>query len=547
MYSLQQGLRDRTSFMTDRSILTVSPSTRATSALQTNGRSIEAISVFGLVLLAVVILWWRWVGYQGHDDAYYATAALDWVQNFPAVGADHWAMRYPLVVPTAGIIALLGPSVWALAAVNVVAYAIFLVVMYFAVRHWFSWLAAVIVTLISIVLPQFPVQATYANPDLLEMALVVASFWTLMLARERGGPPGLLLSCGVLAGIGFLTRETTLSLVLLFGLLFVFRPAMPRWRYLLVGLAFAVMVGGQMGYLAVRTGDPLRRIHLSATHDQVDRSAKHDAAASEGRALDSEGVLATSPVVAPLAAIFISQKYGLLFFLAIPAYAVLRVGRWMTASQRSVVDCAALGALIAFLFVAVNTTILYIVPRYFMASAALAAVPVGVLGSSWIEAGGRMRTTAVLLGIVFVGTSFGLLYLENTQPLRAEERLVQVLAATDGIVHVNPETVGRMQYLLLAQGLRERVTSSPPAPGDLVMAVDGVVQACVRSSGCAARERMLPFLPGLGWTELARYKPPRRTIAGLVRALGLERFISLDILQKIEQPGVDAIIYRVQP
>ena len=521
-------------------------STSLARAFRATGRSLEAASIAGLVLLAAAILWWRWVGYQGHDDAYYAAAALDWVQNFPAVGADHWALRYPLVVPTAGVIALFGPSVWALGSVNVVAYSAFLAVNYLAVRHWFGWLAAALVTLIGIVLPQFPVQATYANPDLLEMALVVASFWTLMLARERGGPPGLLLLCGVLAGVGFLTRETTLSLVVLYGLLFLFRPAMPRWRYLLVALGFAVVVGAQVGYLAVRTGDPLHRVHLSATHDQVDRGAKQAAAASEGRALDSEGVLATSPVIAPLAAIFVSQKYGLLFFLAIPAYAVLRAGRRMTAGQRSVLDCAALGALVAFLFVAVNASILYVVPRYFMVSAALASVPVAVLGARWLGSGSLTRALAVLLGLGFAATSLSLLYLENTRPLLAEERIVQAVEASDGTVHVNPETAGRLQYLLLTRGLQGRVTSSPPNPGDLVMAVDGVVQACVRAPGCPARDRMLPFMPGQSWTEVARYQPPRRAIAGLLRAFGVERAIPADIRRKVEQPGMDAVIYRVQ-
>ena len=527
-------------------MLAANPLTPAAGAIGAKARSIEAASIAGLVLFAAAILWWRWVGYQGHDDAYYAAAALDWVQNFPAVGADHWALRYPLVVPTAGVIALFGPSVWALASVNLTAYAAFLVVSYLAVRHWFGWLAAALVTLIGIVLPQFPVQATYANPDLLEMALVVASFWTLMLARERGRSPGLLLLSGLLAGVGFLTRETTLSLVVLYGLLFLFRPAMPRWRYIVVGLGFAVVVGAQLGYFAVRTGDPLHRVHLSATHDQVDRGAKQAAAASEGRALDSEGVLVTSPVIAPLAAIFVSQKYGLLFFLAIPAYAVLRAGRWMTRSQRSVLDCAALGALVAFLFVAVNATILYIVPRYFMVPAALASVPVAVLGARWLGSGGLKRVVAALFGLGFAATSLGLLYLENTRPLLAEERIVKAVAASDGTVHVNPETAGRLQYLLLTRGLQGRVTSSPPTPGDMVMTVEGVVQACIRAPGCPARDRMLPFMPAQGWTEVARYEPPRRAIAALLRGLGVERLIPADILHKVEQPGSDAVIYRVQ-
>ncbi|MDQ2803532.1 MAG: glycosyltransferase family 39 protein, partial [Pseudomonadota bacterium] len=456
----------------------------------------EGGSIAALVLLAIVILWWRWVGYQGHDDAFYAAAALDWVHSFPPLGTNHWSLRYPLVLPTAVVIALFGPSVAALALVNLVAYALFLAINYLAVRHWFSWGAAALVTLIGVVLPQFPVQATYANPDLLEMALAVASFWTLMLARERDRSWGLMLLCGVLAGLSFLTRETSLLLVVLYGLLFLFRPAMPRWRYLLIGLGFALVVGGQAGYFAVRTGDPLYRTRISATHDRVNRSAKQAEAEAAGRTLDSEGVLATNPVVAPLAAVFVSQKYGLLFFLAIPAYALLRVGRWLEPRQRSVVDCAGLGSLVAFLFVALNTEILYVVPRYFMVPAALATVPVAVLSTCWLEVGGVRRVVAALAALGFVTTSLGLLYLENTRPMLAEERIAEFVATPDELVHVDPETAWRLRYLLLAQGLQDHVTSNPPGPNSLVAAEDGVVRACIQAPGCALRERMMPFMPG---------------------------------------------------
>ena len=188
----------------------------------------EAASLLGLLLLATGILCWRWVGYQGHDDASYAAAALDWVQHFPPLGTTHWALRYPLVLPAAALIGAFGPSIAALVFVNLAAYAVFLLVSYIAIRHWFGWGAAAVMVLIGILLPQFPVQATYANPDLPEMTLVVGSFWALMLARERGGPWGLMLLSGLLGGIGFLLRETSLLLVPLYGLMFLFRPAMPR-------------------------------------------------------------------------------------------------------------------------------------------------------------------------------------------------------------------------------------------------------------------------------------------------------------------------------
>ena len=505
---------------------------------------LEAASIACLLLLACGILYWRWVGYQGHDDASYAAAAMDWVNNFPPLGTNHWALRYPLVLPAAAAIALFGPSVAALALVNLVAYASFLAINYLAVRHWFGWGAAALVSLIGILLPQFPVQATYANPDLLEMTLAVASFWTLMLARERGGPWGSMLFCGVIAGLGFLTRETSLSLVVLYGVLFLFRPAMPRWRYLLVALGFVLVVGGEAGYFAVRTGDPLYRTRISATHDHVDRGAKEREAASAGQTLDSEGVLATSPVLAPLAAVFVSQKYGLLFFLAIPAFIAGRAGRWMTPAQRSVLDCAGLGSLVAFLFVALNAGILYVVPRYFMVPAALAAVPVAVLCAHWLGTAGLRRAVAALAVLGFAASSLVLLYLENTRPMLAEERIAQFAAGSTEPVHVDPETGRRIHYLVLADGLQERVSSEPPGPGSLVAAEDGVVGECMRSPGCTLHERMTPFVPGPGWTEVARYQPPRRAIAAVLQAVGLDRVLPRDIRHKVEQPGVDAVVYR---
>lgn len=516
---------------------------RATSVAASPWR-IEGVFLLGLTLLATVVLTWRWVGYQGHDDASYAAAALDWARNFPALGDNHWALRYPLVLPTAAVIALFGPSVPALAVVNLVAYAAFLAVSYGAARHWFGWKAAALLVLICVLLPQFPVQATYANPDLLEMTLVTGSFWCLMVARERGGPPRLLLASGFVAGLGFLTRETTLSLVVFYGLLFLARPAMQRWRYLLVALGFVVVVGAQATYFVARTGDPLYRTRISAGHDTVDRVAKANEAKAAGRALDGEGVLATNAWVAPLAALFVSQKYGLLFFLAIPAYVLLRTGRWLTPGQRVVIDCAGLAALVAFLFVALNGGILYVVPRYFMASAALAAVPVAVLGAHWLGTGGWRRAAAVLAGTAFVGTSLALLYLENTRPMRAEEQIAKFVSTTAEVVHVDPVTAQRLGYLLLAGGLEGRVRTDSPGPGSLVATEDGVVQACLRAQGCALRDRMQGFVPGPGWTEVARYDPPRRVIAGLLGRVGLDAVIPVDIRRKVEQPGTAGIVYR---
>lgn len=505
-------------------------------------RSPEVVLAVTLAGLALVLLRWRWVGYQGHDDAFYARAALDWAEHFPALGHTHWSLRYPLVLPTAALIWLFGFSVPILAAVDLAAYAAFLAAGYAAARHFFGWPAAAMLTAIGIMVPQFPVQATYANPDLLEMALVMGSFWLAMLAREpgRAGPQqgGLLLGAGALAGLGFLTRETTLLLAPLYGLMFLVRPEMPRWRYVLIAVGFIAVVGAQMGYFAVRADDPLYRLRISAVHDAVDRAGQ---AARVTGALDSEGVLATGLVAAPLTALFVSQKYGLLFYLAIPAYVVTRRARWLGARQRSVLDWAAVGAVVSFLFVALNVGILYIVPRYFMVTAAMAAVPVAVLGAHLAQARPRL---AGALGAGFAASCLGLLYLENTEPMFAEQRAVAFIASQPGPVYMDSETAWRMRALLIEPGLVDRLASDAPPPGALVASEAGAVEACLQALTCPHRAAKLAYRPGPGWTEVARYDPPRRLLGRWLRGIGLTSLVPADILRKIEQPGSALIVYR---
>ena len=502
----------------------------------------HAAVMLGLAGLAGAVLWWRWVGYQGHDDAYYAWAAMDWAEHPPVLGQTHWALRYPLVLPTAALIRLFGFSVPVLAAVDLGAYAAFLAMGYAAARRWFGGTAAAALTAVGVLLPQFPVQATYANPDLLEMALVMGSFWLVMLARDAGRNGAwaawLLGGAGVLAGLGFLTRETTLLLLPLYGLMVLLRPAMPRWRYLLIAAGFAAVVGAQMGWFAWAAGDPLYRLRISAVHDHVDRAAQ---AARATGALDSEGVLAAGVLWTPLAALFVSQKYGLLFWLALPAYPAARRACALDAAARSVLDWAAAGAAVSFLFVALNVGILYVVPRYFMVTAAMAAVPVAVAGAALLRA---RPAVAGWLAAGFAASCLGLLHLENTEPMFAEQRAAAFIAEQPGTVYMDAETGWRTRALLVRPGLLDRVASSPPPPGALVAGKDGAVDACLRAPACPQRASAPAFQPGPGWTEVARYDPPRRQLGAWLRGMGAARWVPPDILRKIEQPGRALVVYR---
>jgi 4-amino-4-deoxy-L-arabinose transferase-like glycosyltransferase len=498
----------------------------------------EAWAAGALLLLLVSVLAWRWVGFQGHDDAYYAAAALQWRDHFPSLGADHWALRYPLVLPMAGALTLLGNKMVALALPNLAAYFAWLAFTYAAMRSWFGWPAAALATLAALLLPAFPVQATYPNPDLLETAFVLVAFW--LHQRAVGDPDRILLlvACGCCAGLAFLTRETAIALVLYFGLLFLLRPGMARRHYVTIGMAFAITVGIEAGYFWAATGDPLYRTHLSATHDHIDRAAQAVSAAAAGHALDSEGVLAGNPFWQPITTLLISQKFGLLFVLLPTVWWAMRPDR-LAASQRRVATDAVLLTLCSALFVSLASGALYVVPRYFTTAAGAAIIPLAATTAVlW-----RVHRVAAIVGTaVFAGTALLLLGLENTDPQFAERHLVALAAASQEPIHTDPYTEGQAAIPLRLAGLAGRVISTDPGPGALVAIPEGVAALCIGSRTCGFKDRMGPFTPGPNWTLLAREAPVPRLVGRLTRPLHLPA----DIQRKLEQPSAALMIYKVK-
>jgi 4-amino-4-deoxy-L-arabinose transferase-like glycosyltransferase len=501
-------------------------------------RRAEAAWLVFLLALCAVVLAWRWVGFQGHDDAYYAAAALDWRR----LGTDHWALRYPLVLPMAAALAVIGPHLVALALPTLIAYLAWLLSTYLGLRTRFGWQTAALAALAGILVPEFPVQATYANPDLLELAFVLAAFWCHQAALRTPDRMLPLLHCGVLAGLAFLTRETSAALVLYFGALCAVRPGMPRRLYAPVALSFAAVVGCECAYFAVRAGDYLYRAHLSAAHDMVDRAAQATRAAAAGHALDSEGVLAGGPVWQVFAALCVSQKYGLLFVLAAPATWYALRGERLSPAERRVVTDAALLAGSFILFVALAASKLYIVPRYFTAAAGAAVIPLAAAGGCLWRARPRLAAAAIVL---CAATCVPLLAVENTDPLFAVRRLLALAADPRALIHTDPYTAAQAAIPLRLAGLTNRVSTDPPAPGDLVAIPDGVALACLASRTCGFKARMAPFTPTPGWVRLRCEAAPTPLPGRLVQAIGLARFTPPDILRKLASPNPALCIYRV--
>lgn len=503
----------------------------------------ECLALILMALAGAAILAWRWVGFQGTDDANYAQGALQWLTDFPPVAPHHWGLRHPLVVPMAGFVAVLGRGATWLGLVNLLYYLAFLVFHYAMLRRFLGVRAGLIGLAIALVLPVLPVQATYANPDLPEMCAIIAAFWLLLLAREGGGArTGLLLGAGALAGLGFLLRETTVSLVLTIGLLFVLRPAMPRLRYLWIGGAFAALVGMQSAYLGALTGDPLYRFRISVHHDAVDRASAAAEARAGGLGLDKEGVLTTAPWAAPFAAVLVSQKYGLVFHLGLAALAWVGLGRF-AARPRRVGLLFGLLAGVSFGFVALAGGILYVVPRYFIVPAVALSVPLALAADRLLA--WRPRLGAVALA-GFLASCVGLLWLENVEPLWAERQIVAVARAGSEPVFTNPGTAQKARNFDVLETGWTRISGAPPPRGALLAYLPEVAAACASRPGCAWRPGLELYEPTGDVEELSRAVAPRRALFTLLGRLGLASLVPRDIWRKLEKPNSDVVFYRLK-
>ena len=234
--------------------------------------------------------------------------------------------------------------------------------------------AAAFATALLIVLPGFTVVATYLNSDVPELFFVSVAFWLLVTARKNPDRHAIWILIGVVLGAAFVTRQTALAAVLFVSALCAFRPAVPRSRYFLSGAAFLLVVAADWMYLTAMTGDSLYRMNVDFHHDRVDRIAEAARLATSGGLLDKEGNLSINVFLDPLLALFVTQKYALLFWLLLPA----GVYAWRRRSlpPADVLALAAGLGIAYFLFVAVNPK-LYLVPRYLIVVAWCASIIVG--------------------------------------------------------------------------------------------------------------------------------------------------------------------------
>lgn len=508
-----------------------------------NAEGATASALAGCVVLAALIMAWRYVGFQASDDDHYLAAGLGWLDQFPYVGGSHRSLRHTIVLPIAGSIGLLGLNEFAVSLPSMLYFIGLLAVNIFGASRVLGLLPAVTGALLMVTAPGFVVLATYVNADLVELFYVSAAFWTFAYAIERPDARWPLVLAGGVAALGILTRETAAAFAVFLALLFFFHPMMLRKRYLVIAAGCGAVLGLEWAYLTAMTGDPLYRIRLVEHHDVISRAAELARTQARGALIDAEGNVSISVWLDPILNLLVTQKYGLLFWAAIPAAVRLLKDRGAAPGSTRALGLMSGLALVWFVFVAANPK-LYLVPRYLVVTASL----VGLLVGWWLTR--QWQARRYVLAASLAGALFGVnlvgLSVTNVNPRFAERELVRVVATHPGeTIYTDPGTRRRAVAFLRFEGLDAGAVSLDPPPGRaLVLYNEESMNRCARTVRCF--EVLSDYIPKEDWQEIARITAPRSLAARMVDGLSLQWLVPRDVLRKITQPVTPVVLYRVR-
>lgn len=212
-----------------------------------------------LAALFAAALWLFWNGVGPNDSEKYIRTALSWAENGLSLGADHWALRAPLVAPMAAMFFVFGPSELASIAPNI-AYAAGLVgVTYIFGRRALgesAGLAAAALVATSAFFVGLQTEIWITGPDVFFAALAC---WLFIEATRGKTSATLLASAGIAAGGAWLCREVAIYLPLAFSILLLFRRPFAASALAAVVIGFGAVILAELVTYAVAAGNPLYR------------------------------------------------------------------------------------------------------------------------------------------------------------------------------------------------------------------------------------------------------------------------------------------------
>ncbi len=483
--------------------------------------------------LFVLLVTLAWVGFIASDDVTYARGAYGWIEHFPFVGG-HGTIRYPITIPMALSFRAFGGNEFAMILPSLLYLIAFLIAAWRVTRDVAGPLPAFFALLACVTSPLLVVQASIANVDFVEMALIFGAWVLCFRCLEAGASRGRLIGAGALVGLAFLARETAIFVIPFFGLLFLAGHRFNRWNYLWVAAGFLAVWSLELLYLGIMTGDPLYRFNISLHHD-----------ATIDRSVDLAGNVIVHPLVDPFLVLLINQEFMALMFLAVPLGAWLCFARSVPERVRHFARLLALFGLSWFVCVGAAQKLLPLNPRYFMVTATMACLLTGIALGLMVQRDGKLWRWGGLAGLaLLVGTNLAGIYVENRDPTFGEEKLVAVLAARPGErIGTDPMTRYRADLLLRWAGSTARTGDAPPASGTLFY-YNPARGAKPNAKMDAAAAPL--YQPQPGWELVQTFTPEPSYLAVALQSVGADRLLPAGIWRKLRHPNESAYLYRVR-
>ena len=388
--------------------------------------------------------------------------------------------------------------------------------------------------LLIVTVPVFPIFASVVFTETTELFYLSLSFWLFHEATLRERNLSLLFASGMCAGLGWLTRETTAALLLLYGVLYLLGFGIQRKLYWVMASGFLLVAGAEALAMAILTGDPLYRYDV-ILGKQLAIPYK---GALEGDVFNRIGNISVHPVVDPFLVLFANHEFALLFFFAIPAIFWCWRAPGLAAQKRTTLRLLIGWAVLWFLFVSFVLTNLH--QRYYTVCAYLAAIMV----ATWLvhglrSAGNRVRMWAI---IVLFTANFCAIYVDNPNQLFGERSLVLFMQSSDEDVYVDPVTLRRARFFLETADLENRVHAAPPPENGLLFYNPNRYQELQSRMPDSST-----FQPEPTWQLVWENSEGRKLSGVILEGLGLKDVLPDSIFRRLNAPNHPVAIYRRGP
>lgn len=439
-----------------------------------------------LVLLALLIIFINPRGYIGgaYDDGRYLAAATEWAMHGPVLGHNHWSLRWPLVLPAAGIIRWAGLDFHALLIPGILSYLAMALVNYFGLRAAVSERAAFLGALGIIATPGIAYWSCALYPDLLEAVLWSAAFWCLWYGSHAGAGRAQtrwMVAAGFIAGLSFCVRETSAGLTIGLLLATLFLPRMPLRAWIFAGASAAVLPVADYAILWVASGDPIYRLHVDLRHVAIPSEDMRGGEVKNQFAVLNTQIMERWAGAGPVHlhwAIDTYINFFLNFYYGLNYLAAAVLGFWYRSRRRATFPAGPVvrGLIPALLSLGVANTLwnLYVLAlnpsdRMFIPTTVMVTLVAAVLADRLWSTRGVRRFVGLLMTVKVLSTLIVADTLPNYRDTVSEAANI---APPKGPIHVTWQTHANLA--LADPALRRRLDMRPAEPGGYLLVYVGI-------------------------------------------------------------------------